>query len=172
MQERISSKQALERQPWIPSWRPVFPITVKVYLKIGRMFHLELGVDLDRGFLSGFSPPDIFRPFSVIGSARKLSESVAKSVSFHRKTQDKNPPQNPSQNPALWAEKSIAKSVTATRKIRRNSTQLRRAPYFKLKRQQALQSRRRCRIGALQGQSLESFSELGSHTMSANRRMR
>ena len=36
---------------------------------------------------------------------------------------------NPSQNPPFWAKRSIAKSVTATRKIRRNSTQLRRALY-------------------------------------------
>ena len=96
---------------------------------IGRMFHLELGVDFDRGFSNGFSHPDIFLPFSVFGHAHKVSKSVTKSVSCHRKHTTKNLPQNPTQNPSLWAEKSIAKSVTTTRKIHCNSTQLRRAPY-------------------------------------------
>ena len=72
------------------------------------MFHLELGVDFDRGFSSGFSPPDIFLPFSVFAHAHKASKSVAKSVSFHRKTQDKK-----------FATKSVAKSDPLGRKIHR-----------------------------------------------------
>ena len=92
------------------------------------MFHLELGVDFDRGFSSGFSPPDYFRPFSVFGEAHEVPKSVTKSVFFLGKHKTKNPPQNPSQYPSLLAEKSIAKSVTVTKKIRRKSAQLRRAP--------------------------------------------
>ena len=72
------------------------------------MFHLELSVDFDRGFSSGFSPPDIFRPFSVFGHTHKVSKSVTKSVSCHRKTQDKKS-----------ATKSVAKSVPLGRKIHR-----------------------------------------------------
>ena len=75
---------------------------------LGRMLHLELGVDFDRGFSSGFSPPDIFLLFSVIGHAHKVSKSVTKSVSCHRKTQDKKS-----------ATKSVAKSVLLGRKIHR-----------------------------------------------------
>ena len=48
---------------------------------VGSMFHLELGVDFNRGFSSGFSPPDNFRPFP---SLAKLTGS-----------------QNPSQNPSF-----------------------------------------------------------------------
>ena len=74
--------------------------------QVGRMSDLELGVDFDRGFSSGFSPPDIFRPFSVFGHAHKISKSITKSVSFHRRTQDKKS-----------ATKSVAKSVPLRRKI-------------------------------------------------------
>ena len=95
---------------------------------LGSMFHLELGVDFDRGFSSGFSRPNYFRPFSVFGEAHKVPKSVTKSFLFPTKHKTTNPPQNPSQNPFLLAEKSIAKSVTVTRKIRRISTQLRCAP--------------------------------------------
>ena len=72
------------------------------------MFHLELGVDFDRGFSSGFSPPDIFRPFSVFAHAHRVSKSVTKSVSFLRERQEKNS-----------ATKSVAKSVARGRKIHR-----------------------------------------------------
>ena len=82
-------------------------------------------MDFDRGFSSGFSPPDIFRTFSVFAHAHgSQNPSQNPSLSLG-KDKRKNPPQNPSPG----AEKSIAKSVTAIRKIRRNSTQLRCAPY-------------------------------------------
>ena len=63
-------------------------------------------MDFDHGFSSGFSPPDIFPPFSVFGHAHKVAKSVTKSVSRHRKTQDKKS-----------ATKSVAKSVPLGRKI-------------------------------------------------------
>ena len=65
-------------------------------------------MDFDRGFSSGFSPPDIFCPFSVFGHAHKVSKSVTKSVFCHRKTQNKKS-----------ATKSVAKSVPLGRKIHR-----------------------------------------------------
>ena len=75
---------------------------------LGSMFLLELGVDFDRGFSSGFSFPDIFDPFSVFAHAHKASKSVTKSVFFHRKTQDKKS-----------ATKSVAKSVPLGQKVHR-----------------------------------------------------
>ena len=115
--------------PRIPLW------TTKIHYLIGNIFyysifHLELGVDFDRGFSSGFSRPDIFRAFSFFGHAHEVSKSITKSVFSLEKHKTKNPPPNPSQNPSLWAEKSITKSVTATAKIHRTSAQRRRAAYL------------------------------------------
>ena len=70
-------------------------------------------MDLDRGF----SPPDYFHPFPVFGQAFFLKRNTRPKITGF---------QNPSQNPSFLAEKSIAKSVTVTRKIHPNSTQLRR----------------------------------------------
>ena len=81
------------------------------------MFHLEHGVDFDRGFSNGFL--HIFRPFSIFGNACKFSKSVAISVFFLRKTQDKKSvtksiaksvpigPKTPSQNPSRPPGKSV-----------------------------------------------------------------
>ena len=75
---------------------------------VDSMFHLELGVDFDRGFSSGFSPPDYFRHFSVFGQAHRVPESVPKSVFSLRETQEEKS-----------ATKSVAKSVLLGRKIHR-----------------------------------------------------
>ena len=68
----------------------------------------ELGADFDRGFSSGFSPPDIFLSFSIFGHAHEVSKAVTKSVFVLRKTQDKKS-----------TSKSVANSVPLCRKIHR-----------------------------------------------------
>ena len=89
-------------------------IDVRIGDVVGSVFQLELGVDFDRGFSSGFSPPNYFRPFSVFCRAHTVPKSVTKSVFFLRKTQGKKS-----------ATKSVAKSVPLGRvqihcKIRHN----------------------------------------------------
>ena len=79
-----------------------------IFPSVDSMFHLELGVDFDRGFSSGFSPPDYFRHFSVFGQAHRVPKSVPKSVFSLRDTQEKKS-----------ATKSVAKSVLLGRKIHR-----------------------------------------------------
>ena len=74
---------------------------------LGSMFHLELGVDFDRGFSSGFSLPDYFRPYSVCGQAHRVPKSVPKSVFSLRETLDKK-------------SATVAKSVRLGRDIHRN----------------------------------------------------
>ena len=98
------------------------------------MFHLELSVDSDRRFSSGFSPADYFRPFSVFdhqNPSQNLSfplenarqkirdEFVAKSLPLGRKM----PSQSPDKSTLLQfhsAETRAPNSFTqeTTRKIR------------------------------------------------------
>ena len=60
---------------------------------------------------------------------RTRPQNPSQNPSFcHRKTQDKKSATKSVTKSVPLGRKSIVKSVTATRKIRRNSTQLRRAP--------------------------------------------
>ena len=77
--------------------RGLFLQAVKV--SVGTMFRPALGVDFDRGFSSGCSPPDIFRLFRLWPRSQGL-HTRHKSVFFLRK--------------------SDAKSVLLDRKIHRN----------------------------------------------------
>ena len=80
-------------------------------------------------FRMGFHPRYV-RPFPSLATLT-ISQNPSQNPSFSLTKQHKTKTlsQNPLQNPSPWAEKSTAKSVTTTREIHRNSTQLRRAPY-------------------------------------------
>ena len=102
------------------------PHTVSIYRR------QYLGSTFRRGARRGFRSwifewiftPKYYSPFFRLWRTHQVS-NPSRIRLFLRKTQTKNPTQNPSQNPFFWTQKSIAKSVTATRKSH-NSTQLRR----------------------------------------------
>ena len=94
------------------------------FLRLAACFTWSSGWILIVDFRVDFHPQICFALFPSLPTLTR-SQNPSLAIGKHR---TKNPPQNPSQNPSLWAENSVAKSVTATRKIHRNSTQLRRAP--------------------------------------------